>query len=308
MTVRERQALERNRPVRTFIAGIVAGGLTFNPGPAAAWGDRGHEIVALIARAYLTPGVKQQVDALLKSDPSPLTPPGMAAAATWSDKYRDKDIDGARQRTRFWHYVDIEITKPDLEQACFGPMPPPTGLPASMGRDKDCIVYKIQEFEAELANPATDPREQVIALKFLLHLVGDIHQPLHAANDRDRGGNDKRVSTDRLYANTLHHYWDVEFVQELGTDAAKTAAGLMQGITSRDRALWAAGTPADWAFESFQIARDRIYARLPRPNEKGSYKLSEADTALAAKDAAGQLSKAGVRLAMVLNRALGQRR
>lgn len=295
------------RPARKQILGwIVAATLALYAAPAFAWGDTGHEIVALIARAYLTPAAKRQVKALLDSDPSTLTEPTIAAAATWADKYRDKDIDGARHRTRQWHFVDLEIAKPDMDTACFGPPPPPAGLPASAGRDKDCIVYKIQAFEAELANPATSPGERVIALKFLLHLTGDIHQPLHAADDHDRGGNDKRVSTSRFYANTLHHFWDVEFVEELGTNPGKVAAALVRGITERDRAQWATGTPTDWAWESFQIARNDIYARLPPPDEKGRYRLSEADIALAVKDVSIQLSKAGVRLAMILNRALGQ--
>ena len=294
-----------------FIARIMAGAFALNTilsGAAVAWGNEGHEIVALIAHAYLDPVAKKQVKALLESDPDTLTEPKIGPAATWADKYREKNIDGARQRTRQWHFVDIELSQPSLDHACFGHPTTPPGLPASAGPEKDCIVHKIQEFAAELADPRTDPRERVIALKFLLHLVGDVHQPLHAADNHDRGGNDKRVSSERLYANTLHHYWDTEFVEELGMNPNRAAADLVRKITDQDRANWARGEPADWALESFQIARDHIYARLPTPNERGNYRLSEADIALGAQDVATQLSKAGVRLAMMLNRALGARR
>ncbi|WLA46706.1 MULTISPECIES: S1/P1 nuclease [Bradyrhizobium] len=76
------------------------------------------------------------------------------------------------------------------------------------------MVDKSQQFAAELANPATDVEEQVAALKFLLHFVGDVHQPLHSSDDHDRGGNAKRVSATGLSAGNLHHFWDTEFVDQ----------------------------------------------------------------------------------------------
>ena len=137
---------------------------------------------------------RNKVSALLAADTDPLTAHNIAAAATWADKFRDANQNGAREKTRQWHFVDIEIASPDLDQACFGHPPVPPGTPASNGPEQDCVVDKIQEFAAELANPATDPEEQIVALKFLLHFVGDLHQPLHAADHHDRGGNDERVS------------------------------------------------------------------------------------------------------------------
>jgi len=154
--------------------------------------------------------------ALLAADTDPLTAHNIAAAATWADKFRDANQNGAREKTRQWHFVDIEIASPDLDQACFGHPPVPPGTPASNGPEQDCVVDKIQEFAAELANPATDPEEQIVALKFLLHFVGDLHQPLHAADDHDRGGNDKRVSAAGFRAGNLHHFWDAAFVDQLG--------------------------------------------------------------------------------------------
>jgi hypothetical protein len=72
------------------------------------------------------------------------------------------------------------------------------GTPASDGAADDCVIDKIQSFAAELANPATDLEEQIVALKFLLHFVGDMHEPLHASDDHDRGGNDKCVSAQAI--------------------------------------------------------------------------------------------------------------
>jgi hypothetical protein len=166
---------------------------------------------------------------------------------------------------------------------------------------------QIEEFAAELASPATDPEERIVALKFLLHLVGDLHQPLHASDENDRGGNDKRVSAPGLTAGNLHHLWDTEFVDQLGADARSVAADLI-GHISKAQQHWSQGSPADWARETFQIARDDAYGRLPQPNMHRVYVLSDDYVSMAVQVVAVQLSKAGVRLAFVLNKALGASR
>jgi hypothetical protein len=274
--------------------------------PALAWGDEGHEAIALIATAYLTPVARKKVDAMLAADTDTLTAHNIAAAATWADRYRDADRNDARRRTRLWHFIDIELAAPDLDRACFGHPALPAGTLASNGPEKDCVVDKIDEFSAELANPATDPSERVVALKFLLHLVGDLHQPLHASDDRDRGGNDKRAAASGLKAGTLHHYWDTEFVDRLGSDPRRIATTLTGHISDSEKRAWAAGRASDWAMESFRVAKDDAYGRLPTPNPRGSYRLPDDYVVTATRDVATQLSKAGVRLASVLNKALGQ--
>ncbi len=270
--------------------------------PACAWGDEGHEVIALIAQSFLTPGARKNVQAMLMADPDSLTAHTIAAAATWADKYRDANINGARQGTRLWHFVDLELTGPDMNRACFDHPPVPPGTPASNGPPQSCVVDKIEQFEAELTNPATDPSERIVALKFLLHLVGDEHQPLHASDNHDRGGNDRRVSAPDTKAGTLHHYWDTEFVERLGADPKQIAAALESRITGHDTQAWAQGGPADWAMELFRIARDDAYGKLPPPNARGGYRLTDEYVAMASQDTAVQLSKAGVRLAMILNR------
>jgi hypothetical protein len=276
------------------------------PGPVWAWGDEGHEVIALIAQSRLDPIARKNVDALLAADPDTLTAPNMAAASTWADKFRDVNRDGARHKTGLWHFVDLEITGPDLDRACFGHPVLPTGTPASEGPAQDCVVDKIDEFGAELTNPATSEAERIVALKFLLHLVGDMHQPLHASDDHDRGGNDKRVSAAGMRAETLHHYWDTEFVEQLGAGPQQIAAQLIPRISAADASTWAQGNPATWAMESFKVAKDDAYGRLPAPNDRGKYRLPDAYIAMADRDVALQLSKAGVRLAVMLNRVLSK--
>jgi hypothetical protein len=157
---------------------------------------------------------------------------------------------------------------------------------------------------ASLGNPATGAAEQLVALKLLLHFVGDLHQPLHAADDHDAGGNKKLVAGEGVHPGNLHHYWDVEFVVELGTDPQRVATSLIGQISEPQRERWSSGASADWAMEAFALARRDAYGFLPAPSGQGTYTLSSAYTEQAMQDVALQLSRAGVRLAMVLNQAL----
>jgi hypothetical protein len=294
-------------PKPLFLAWLLLAVPLTSPRPALAWGDEGHKIIALIAQHYLDPAVGSRVATLLAADTDNLTAHDIASEATWADKYRDSDRDTTKiryQATRQWHFVDIELSQPDLASACFGHPPFPPGVSASKGPPQACVVDKINQFAAELGNPAIDASEQLLALKFLLHFVGDLHQPLHAADDHDAGGNRKLVTGDGLHSSNLHHYWDVEFVERLGTDPRQVAAALIGQISEGQRQEWSRGTPADWAMEAFALARSDAYGLLPRPDDRGTYALPPAYTEQAEQDVALQLSRAGVRLAFVLNQAL----
>jgi len=293
--------------MKLIAAVALALGLATNfvqPRPALAWGDEGHEVVALIAQSFLEPDVRRRVNALLAADTDSLTPHDIASAATWADKYRDANINGSRLKTRQWHFVDIEISAPDFDQACFGHPTIPAGTPASDGPADDCVVDKIQSFAAELTSPATDLEEQIAALKFLLHFIGDMHQPLHSSDDNDRGGNDKRVSAVGFRAGNLHHFWDTEFVDQLGSSTKAIASDLIGHISKTQEQQWQTGNLTDWAQESFGVAKNDAYGQLPDPNSRGSFRLSDDYVTTATQDVALQLSKAGVRLAFVLNNAL----
>ncbi len=281
--------------------------MTAAPHPALAWGDLGHEVIARIADHYLEPEVRSRVAAILAGDRSKLTASqDIEAEATWADRYRDSDRDTTRvhyNQTRNWHFIDLEIDGPDLRTACFGEPPPPKKA-ASGGPAADCIVDKLDEFIAELGAPAISKKERRLALQFVLHLVGDVHQPLHASDDHDEGGNLKIVTGPGLAPGNLHADWDVAFVEKLGENEARMAQQLIQQITPSERLAWSSGKPSDWALETFGIARQHAYGLLPAASSTGHYELSAAYINDAAAVAGQQLSKAGVRLAYVLNRSL----
>jgi hypothetical protein len=272
------------------------------PGSASAWGYEGHEVVAAIAQRYLTPMVRARVDTMLAADTDTLTAHDMEDESTWADRYRS----AGHPETGAWHFVDIELDHPDLASACFDF--PASGPLAPQGPAQDCIVDKLTEFTRELGDAATPPAERLLALKYVLHFVGDIHQPLHAADNHDKGGNCVLISLGGARTVNLHSYWDTAVVEALGPDPQTIAATLERDITPQRKATWQAGDPKSWALESFGVARASAYTLGSRPGCNGDQapiSLTPAYAASARQAAAMQLEKAGVRLAWVLNRALG---
>lgn len=273
---------------------------------ALAWGDDGHKAVALIAQQCLTPSARNQVKAMLAADTDPLTPHDIASEATWADKYRDESQEH-RQHTQNWHFTDIEIDNPDLTAACFGRVHLPAGTLATNGPDEVCAVDKIEQFESELSAFGTDSEERLAALKFVLHFVGDLHQPLHSSDNHDRGGNDIKVTVDGFPPkprDELHAFWDTQFVDGIATPPAVLAKQLLAQITPADASEWAAGSPEDWAMETFNVSKTDAYGSPPLSKGQRQHLDSNyVDTAEV--DVRLQLSRAGIRLAHVLNRSLG---
>jgi hypothetical protein len=290
---------------------------------ARAWGDEGHEVVALVARAHLAPRAAQAVDRLLALDTGGLrmrdgglTTDSFARQATWADYYRDAQRTAGATPEQIhsysWHFVDIELQGGSLEKACFG-FPSAGGLPASQGPDPDCVVNKIEQFSAELAAPDVPDAEKLLALKFVMHFVGDLHQPLHASDNLDRGGNAETAVVAGGTPMPLHAHWDTTFVALVGappggrnTDPAAVVAALRTPADA-EKARWLAPpNPRYWAYESSALAQAYAYGGLPRPTVRGSsivYLLDDNYVKSATTVVADQLQKAGYRLAAVLNAA-----
>lgn len=250
---------------------------------ANAWGSEGHRIVADIAEQYLEPGTARQVRELLILENTTT----LAEVSTWADEVRPQ-----RRETARWHFVDI-------------PIHPPAGTPTAYDAARDCprgdcIVAAIERFEAVLRDKAVQPRDRLEALKFLVHVVGDIHQPLHCADDGDRGGNDVRVAFEGRQT-SLHAVWDSGILAAAGIgDERAYALSLARTITPAEAELWRGGTAADWANESYGIASRLIYGEWPH----GAGTLPASYEQVAIPVVGGQLEKAGVRLASVLNHVL----
>jgi hypothetical protein len=251
------------------------------PGPAGqalAWGVEGHEIIAAMAARQLSARASAQVRVLLGGAPAA----AMIADANWADEVRDQRPEISR-----WHYVNIPIaaTGYDASRDCPG---------------DDCAVAQIGRDLATLANRRLAPARRAEALRFLIHLVGDIHQPLHAADNNDRGGNDIQVRIAGQSTN-MHHLWDTLLVQASGRDPMAVANRIADGIPAATWRAWQGGTPATWANESLYLARRDIYAVA-----KGRRRL-KLDRGYSAREAPVvriQLARAAARLSWLLNRTL----
>ena len=249
------------------------------PSTCLAWGAEGHRIVAAIAADELTPAARKQVEQLLGADALV----GMMEASTWADEIRLKRPDTAR-----WHFVDIPIRSDGYD-------------PARDCRADDCVVGQIDRDARIIADRQLAVPVRAEALRFLIHFVGDVHQPLHAADNDDRGGNRLRVVLRQHHTN-MHAVWDVDVVRALGRSPEEIAVRLEREITPTRQKVWSAGTSRDWANETFQIARREVYGRVSGQGGTDAEIVLPPDYARKESDlAALQLEKAGVRLATVLN-------
>jgi hypothetical protein len=269
--------------------------------PALAWGPEGHRVVGEIASRYLTAEAQAQVTELLKNDRLAGGEPSgrrtLGEIANWADEI--KDFEWGKRRGS-WHYDDISLCgAADYAGYCRG------------GR---CASAQLARQIDVLGDPRARLRVRNEALKWVVHLIGDIHQPLHAANRGDRGGNLVQVSffgerDNPPYGSlNLHAVWDVHLLSRLTAERGGERTLVSAPIGEVDRRAWEKGSISDWIAESHALARDRVYAPLPGScGERiaGVVALDEAYYASTAPVIDLQIRKAGVRLARVLNDVLG---
>lgn len=289
---------------------VFAAALTLGAHRAEAWGPYGHAIVADIAQSRLTPQAQAEVTKLLALEHHQT----LDQVASWPDTIGHVPPEkGGMPQTLRWHYVDTEakFATYDRMRDC---------------GDDICVTEKLPEMEKRLSDPAATPEDRLTALKWVVHLVGDLHQPLHAAErDHDKGGNMVRVSyfgQDRQGHENLHSLWDEGIMDHerhlvvgphYSIDFAKAreeADRLNAAITPGQAAFWSGSLSAStmhdsvvqWTDESHGLARSIAYGALPPGKTKD---LGAAYTSIAFPVIETRLQQAGVRLADVLNTALG---
>jgi hypothetical protein len=245
-------------------------------GGAMAWGTEGHHIVAYVAAQHLTPHALQGVESIF--GPDGMTE--MIQVSTWADEIRL-----LRPETGPLHFVNIPIRSNGLmfDRDC---------------PDRMCVIAAIEDGAQRVANKSLLPEVRAEALKYLIHFVGDITQPLHCADNHDHGGNAVSV-TAKGQRTSLHAFWDNNAVRGIARNE-REAAELVNGMADP---RYAAGSPAEWAEESWQIAHDFAYSAVQ--GSGAAYApiiLSEDYQTQAAQIAAVQLARGGIRLAAILNR------
>ncbi len=262
---------------------VAAVCLTAVPHSALAWNDEGHRVVALIAESRLTPAARSMVKYLLDSDEAP---EAMSNASVWADQIKRK-----RPETRPWHYVNIELgsTGYDRSRDCPG---------------DDCLVEALRRQVGTLRTANASKPDRAEALKFIIHFVGDLHQPLHCADNHDRGGNEIKVTLGEKHSN-LHSVWDADVVQALGRKPSQVATMLEAQISDKDATVWmgpAANNVEQLATETYRIAQSSVYVGALSHGPSGEVITLPKDYAQAYSAlAATQIEKAGLRLAAFLN-------
>jgi hypothetical protein len=274
----------------------LLGALTASP--AVAYWDYGHATVARIALAEVRPETRRAVLALLRDTPLLETPTcparTIAAAASWADCI--KSLGPRFSYASIWHFQDVEICAPyDLKTPC---------------RDGNCVSAQIERDVKLLKDRTVPRRERVMALLFLIHFMGDLHQPLHGADAHDDGGNKVSASYGAASGRiNLHKIWDGYLAERAISTPPAGAAGLLSSVTAADRAAMAAGNVADWSRESWDVARTVTYASVvgdPCAATPRRAVLDNAGITAAIPVVRREVLRGGLRLARLLDEALGR--
>lgn len=266
------------RALKLILVVLVA---TAQPREVRAWGPRGHRVAGRVAEARLTPKAKAAVKALLEPGES------LADASTWADDFRDQ-VPGSTP----WHFVNVPITEERYH--------------ARYCDDRrGCVVDKIREFRKTVVDKTQPIKKRREALRFLVHLIEDLHMPLHVGTREergrsDRGGNNLQVQFFRR-GMSLHRVWDTGLIEEHSRDENRWLREVNAEATSENARAWSKGTLEDWATESLEAAR-KAYENPEtlRPIREGD-RLEREYLDQHLPVVRKRLAQAGTRLASVLN-------
>jgi S1/P1 Nuclease len=261
--------------------------------PALAWWEYGHETTAQIAEANITAKARANMHRLMRAAPLIGTPAcplsNIREASIWADC-----IKGDQNRWGYansWHYQNADICKPfDLKSACAG---------------GNCVSAQVDRNFKLLADKSLPDNVRLEALAFLIHFVGDLHQPLHAGDRSDRGGNDLKANFGIMPGYNLHSVWDGMITER----ALSAAPKIVRQYSAAEKAEMAGGNSADWSRESYEISRDFAYRTALDgdpcgPVPSAPVTIDEADVQATRAALRKQAERAGLRLARLLDEAL----
>mgnify|MGYP000001681644 FL=1 len=249
-----------------FIVGLLMASFSIN---ALAWGQIGHRVTGAIAQQHLTPQAQAAISALLPTE-------DLAEASTYPDEMRSSPDEFWQKKAGPFHYVTIPEGQTYAD----------VGAP-----EQGDGVSALKMFTANLKSSQTSKEEKQLALRFIVHIIGDLHQPLHAGNGTDRGGNDFKVNFFWQDSN-LHRVWDSELLEQRKLSYTEWTAKLNRKISAQNINDWSTTDPQVWIAESIKI-RDEIY---PKEEEiSWDYLYNHLP------QAKQRLKMAGIRIAAYLN-------
>ncbi len=263
------------RALRGAVATLAAAALVV-PHTASAWGLTGHRVVGQVAQSLLTTEARIGVAGILENE-------DLAEAANWPDFMKASPEPFWQDEANALHYVTIPPGKTYVEVG-----PPPEGD----------AVTALARFRAEALDARLPRARRAMALRFIVHLVGDLHQPMHVGDGSDRGGNDVKVEFFGQSGN-LHGIWDSGLIDRQLLSYSEMSRWLMRSTDIKQAKTWMDPDPLTWVAESAAI-RPTLYPT----GEKIGYDYAFAHDAILKQ----RLTQGGVRLAAYLNAMFGDAR
>ncbi len=239
---------------------------------AVDWGQTGHRTTGAIAQKYLSNKARKAIDNLLDGE-------SLAFVSTYADEIKS---DNAYRSYGPWHYVNVPFDKT---------------YDTHPHSEKGDVIQGIDTCIVVLKSKTASKQEKAFHLRLLVHLVGDLHQPMHTGISEDKGGNDFQV---RWYndGTNLHSVWDTRMIESYGMSYTELASNMPQ-ITKKQRKKIGSGTHRDWMEDSRNVVK-QIYATTEKGDKLGyRYMYDNFSTVRS------QLQKGGIRLAALLNEVLG---
>ncbi len=258
----------RQRWISVVLSISMACPIVLDTRTSHAFGPTGHRVVGRIAESHLTPAAARAVKELLGTET-------LARVGTWADEIRS---DPKWKHASPWHYVTIE----DGETYA-----------SSKKNPRGDAIEAVKRFVATLRSPSATKQEKTIALKWIVHLIGDLHQPLHVGRGKDRGGN--TIQTKWFGESVkLHAVWDSKLIDSTELSFSELAE-FINKPTDKQVKTWQDSEVLDWVQESIDY-REQVYT-VPGDSTNDSYKYAYKNLPLVKL----RLTQAGVRLAGVLN-------
>ncbi|GGA95938.1 S1/P1 nuclease [Mucilaginibacter rubeus] len=254
--------------MRKYITIFLLSGLAFT---LISWGGKGHRAVATIAQQHLTSNTAYAISAYLKGET-------MAGVSTWADEHRNPT-------TGKWHFLNLPL---GLNHQQF--------VDYVNQQSNDNVYAAILKEEAVIQDKTSAFDQKALALKYLIHLVGDAHQPMHISRKEDKGGNTIQVRFDNKGTN-LHSLWDSKLIDHEGFSETEIVQKYDRATASQI-AKWQADSPMEWLWESYQISSE-LYRNI-----KPGQEIDEAYYKKYIQTIQLRINQAGIRLAGELNRLL----
>lgn len=235
---------------------------------AQAWGKTGHRISGALAEPYLSDASRELIADILPNE-------SLAEAGPWADYMRANPATFWQHTSPRWHYVTFSSN-------------------AIKRPKKGDAISALALFSQQLSNTKLPLKQRQLALRFIVHIVSDLHQPLHAGNGKDRGGSKFKVKFFGRRSH-LHRVWDSQIIDEQKLSYSEWADWLSNKISAEQADSWCQATPSTWAKESRAMHKD-IYPKTKNPDLKWQYIYQNLPRIQL------RLQQSGVRLACFLNR------